>query len=94
MTSIHAMKPKPKSKVPIAESTSVNAVSTDDAHTPLMHNSANKDNTLDNSLCAGISDTVATTSPTAKKPKGELTSAKSLVDKRKMDVRKKSLKRL
>jgi ubiquitin-conjugating enzyme E2 S len=94
MTSIHAMKPKPKSKVPIAESTSVNAGANDDAHTPLMHNTANKDNTLDSGVSVGISDAITATSPSAKKPKGELTSTKSLLDKKKMDVRKKSLKRL
>ena len=94
MTSIHAMKPKPKSKVPIAESTSVNAGATEDVHTPLMHNTANNDNTLDSGVSVGISDAIAATSPTAKKPKSELTSTKSLVDKKKMDVRKKSLKRL
>lgn len=89
------MKPKPKSKVPIAESTSVNAGATDDVHTPLMHNTANKDNTgLDSGVSVGLSDAITATSPTAKKPKGELTSTKSLVDKKKMDVRKKSLKRL
>lgn len=94
MTSIHAMKPKPKSKVPIAESTSVNAGVTEEVHTPLMHNTANKDNSLDSGISVGISDAITATSPSAKKPKGELAAAKVIVDKKKMDVRKKSLKRL
>ncbi|CAM6039548.1 unnamed protein product [Sphagnum compactum] len=97
MTSIHAMKPKPKSeKVAIAESTSVNASTTNsEVHTPLMHNSANKDNCLDSGFSLGATDAVAAcNSPSAKKPKGELGSAKVFVDKKKMDVRKKSLKRL
>ncbi|CAK9269435.1 unnamed protein product [Sphagnum jensenii] len=96
MTSIHAMKPKPK-KLPIAESTSVNGTSTDPvSHTPLTHNSANKDNCPENGLIVGASDIapLASTSPSAKKPKGELGSAKVMVDRKKVDVRKKSLKRL
>ncbi|CAM6129434.1 unnamed protein product [Calypogeia fissa] len=97
MTSIHAMKPKQKSKVAIAESTSVNAAASFDpettGHTPLTHNTANKDHTGDAGLSTGAVDAVpACTSPTAKKPKGE--PAKVVVDKKKMDVRKKSLKRL
>lgn len=98
MTSIHAMKPKQKSKVAIAESTSVNAAPSFDpettGHTPLTHNTANKDHTVDGGLSMGIDAIAACTSPSAKKPKGELGSAKVLVDKKKMDVRKKSLKRL
>lgn len=99
MTSIHALKPKQKSKSGIAESTSVNAAAPDSdkmQHTPLTHNSANKDNgNLESSLMSLGSDAVsANISPSAKKPKGEVGAAKVVVDKKKNDVRKKSLKRL
>ncbi|BBN09191.1 ubiquitin-conjugating enzyme E2 S [Marchantia polymorpha subsp. ruderalis] len=98
MTSIHAMKPKPKVKVAIAESTSVNAASVDPdtmGHTPLMHNTANKDHSLEGGLSVVGPDAIAAcTSPSAKKPKEDLGAAKPVVDKKKMDVRKKSLKRL
>ncbi|KAH9547117.1 hypothetical protein CY35_11G018100 [Sphagnum magellanicum] len=97
MTSIHAMKPKPQNKkVVIAESASINSATTgSEAHTPLTHNSANKDNCMDSGFIVGASDAVAAgNSPSAKKPKAELGSAKVFIDKKKMDVRKKSLKRL
>eukprot|EP00246_Nothoceros_aenigmaticus_P005987 TRINITY_DN1863_c0_g1_i1.p1 TRINITY_DN1863_c0_g1~~TRINITY_DN1863_c0_g1_i1.p1 ORF type:complete len:249 (-),score=51.47 TRINITY_DN1863_c0_g1_i1:267-1013(-) len=99
MTSIHALKPKHKSKAGIAESTSVNAAAPDSdklVHTPLTHNTANKDNSnLESALPSIGSEAVtANISPSAKKPKGEVGSAKVVVDKKKNDVRKKSLKRL
>ncbi|CAM6036170.1 unnamed protein product [Sphagnum compactum] len=97
MTSIHAMKPKPQhKKVVIAESASINSATTgSEAHTPLTHNSANKDNCMVSGFIVGASDAMAAgNSPSAKKPKAELGSAKVFIDKKKMDVRKKSLKRL
>lgn len=94
MTKIHAMKPKSKTKVGMAESTAVNAVPADPdvAHalsTPLVETNINRD------MRASPADTTAAClSPIAKKPKGELESGRLLVEKRKVDLRKKSLKRL
>lgn len=94
MISIYVMKLKFKSKVFIVEFISVNVVFIDDVYIFFMYNFVNKDNILDNSLCVGISDIVVIIFFIVKKLKGELMFVKFFVDKRKMDVRKKSLKRL
>ncbi|KAL3689310.1 hypothetical protein R1sor_015619 [Riccia sorocarpa] len=98
MTSIHAMKLKAKAKVAISESTSVNASALDPdtmGHTPLMHNTVDKEHQPEGGMSVASTDTVTTSiSPSAKKPKGENASVKPVVDKKKIDVRKKSLKRL
>ncbi|KAL2631419.1 hypothetical protein R1flu_016105 [Riccia fluitans] len=98
MTSIHAMKLKAKAKVAIAESTSVNASSLERdtmSHSPPMHITADKDLSPEGGLSVASLDAITTSnSPSAKKPKGEIASVKPVVDKKKIDVRKKSLKRL
>ncbi|EFJ30096.1 ubiquitin-conjugating enzyme 22, E2 [Selaginella moellendorffii] len=97
MTNIHAMKSKPRTnKVAIAESTVVNS-NAEEIHIPLTLNTANKDTSGADAGCnaaGGEAPSSACPSPSAKKPKGDVGTLKLQVDKKKMDVRKKSLKRL
>eukprot|EP00245_Coleochaete_scutata_P005568 TRINITY_DN19225_c0_g1_i1.p1 TRINITY_DN19225_c0_g1~~TRINITY_DN19225_c0_g1_i1.p1 ORF type:complete len:254 (+),score=62.78 TRINITY_DN19225_c0_g1_i1:474-1235(+) len=104
MTSIHAMKPKPLNKVTIAEAPGIVSALLDGGvpglsggiYTPLTVNTANTD--LLGETTVQITSSVAEvimapgTSPSAKKPKGD--AAPKVVDKKKLDIRKRSLKRL
>lgn len=98
LTNIHAMKTKSKAKAGMAESTAVNAGPAEpniDVPTPLTQNNMNVDACLDGAMGpSGAETTAACLSPSAKKPKGEHESARMFVEKRKVDGRKKSLKRL
>lgn len=98
MTSIHALKPKAKSKVVIGESTTVNAVPGDSLSSqiaPLTSNVQHRDSNQDNG--AGSNADVHVFSASTLSPKrveSEVSSAKLPLDKKKLEARKKSLKRL
>ncbi|MCO5566831.1 hypothetical protein L7F22_020513 [Adiantum nelumboides] len=100
LTSIHALKPKVKSKVVIGESTAVNAGPGDSLSSqvvPLASNVQHRDNNSDNGTASTtevpVFNTTATMSP--KRVESELSSsAKVPLDKKKLEARKKGLKRL
>ncbi|KAJ7561416.1 hypothetical protein O6H91_03G027900 [Diphasiastrum complanatum] len=98
LTGIHAMKPKPKSKTAIGESTTVNSTNAEAnivSHTPLTVDTANKSGYVDPGVGLSAIEAVAVSpSPSAKKPKGDILPSAVSLDKKKIDVRKKSLKRL
>ena len=100
MTSIHAIKPKPKTKVVgIGESTTVNAGSGDTITSHPLPSIVNttisqKDQISLEGVMNGGSNN-STVPLLSKKFEGELSSSAKLpVDKKKMEARKKSLKRL
>ncbi|KAH7279729.1 hypothetical protein KP509_37G033400 [Ceratopteris richardii] len=102
MTSIHASKPKVKSKVAIGESTAINAGPGDCLSTPIIplaNNMHHRDNNLDSGAATTTNmeihllNTPATLSP--KRIDSDLSSSTKLpLDKKKLEARKKSLKRL
>eukprot|EP00252_Welwitschia_mirabilis_P012589 TRINITY_DN27753_c0_g1_i1.p1 TRINITY_DN27753_c0_g1~~TRINITY_DN27753_c0_g1_i1.p1 ORF type:complete len:245 (-),score=53.82 TRINITY_DN27753_c0_g1_i1:121-855(-) len=94
-TSLHAMKPTLKAKVPVAEVAALtegpkNAVV---ASSPLVPCSTNKDNCQDQSANDVVGEAVGVDVVSLQKKK-DVASAKVPVDKKKMDARKKSLRRL
>lgn len=99
MTSIHALKPKVKSKVAIGESTTINAgpgESLSSQVVPLASNVQHRDNNLDHGTASNTEVHVFSTSTMSpKRVESELSSsAKVPLDKKKLEARKKSLKRL
>ena len=99
MTSIHAIKPKPKTKVVgIGESTTVNAGSGDTITSHPLPSIVNTISQKDQISLEGITNGGSNNSAVpllGKKFEGELSSSAKLpVDKKKMEARKKSLKRL
>lgn len=97
MTSIHAMTSKSKMKSRMTESRAVHSglMNSDlAALAPLTQTNVNRDSN-DGGFCSSGEDaTAACLSPCAKKPKNENESGRFLVEKRKSELRKKSLKRL
>lgn len=97
-TSIHALKPKIKSKVAITESTALNEGPTNTIVTapgPLLRCTTNKENnSQDSSMNVATTEAVGFGDSVAQKKKDLNAVTKVQVDKKKLDARKKSLKRL
>lgn len=97
MTSIHAMKPKAKSKGVIGESTMVNA---GPGQIPNSHQNltipsvAHRDSSLEGNGVKNETHLVSASALSPKRVEGELSSAKLPLDKKQLEARKKSLRRL
>lgn len=96
-TSIHALKPKLKSKVAISESTALNEGPKNTlvtSPTPLVPCTTNKENNIqDPSINVASTEAIGVGASTVHK-KMDVAATKVHVDKKKLDARKKSLKRL
>lgn len=97
-TNLHALKPKMKSKAAISESTALNEGPTNNnvsAPGPLLPCSTNKENnSQDPSMNVATTEAVGVGASAVQKKKELAASMKVSVDKKKLDARKKSLKRL
>jgi ubiquitin-conjugating enzyme E2 S len=107
MTTIHALKPKPLTRVSIADVSPPEGPaqqpqqtplsSQQGTHTPLTVNSANTDVNDAPAAAVMVDDGTGSNSgasPSAKKAKGDALVATKSLDKKKLDIRKRSLKRL
>ncbi|KAH7279736.1 hypothetical protein KP509_37G033800 [Ceratopteris richardii] len=98
MTNIHAIKPKAKSKVAIGESTAINAGTGDSVTSqmvPLACNVQLRDNNIENGTPAVDVHVLCSSTTSHKRLENEVNSSEKVpVDRKKLEARKKGLKRL